>query len=571
MPSSSPPFNKRKGRSTDPHSAVLDQDTSNGAAVASTNSNDLYRSDLGSASVASYTPPESSSARQSNQRASSRRNSNSLDNPAKRKRIDTPATITQCSEQDHGSSIAGSEGSDSDGNYSCSAYEDSDGQTTPLTADESRPVMTPQSGRSSRVSSVKSTPPRPKPYICLYPGCEKAYSRPSRLQEHERAHTGERPFKCHELGCRAAFFREDHCITHVKSHGTQRQFQCTQSNCDKAFYSQDKLARHLKSHDEIASISLALEQDDLSEDDSRVRSRRSQSRQSSIGPETMRRIAEEITKERPYACTWEGCLKRFTKHQKLKAHVCMVHEGRKPYPCTHEGCIMSFQSPSKLRKHHLVHSDVNRYGCGVPGCETFFSKWSLLQKHNKTCHKSAPCPVCRKTVLNKTLRAHMKIHDTSRPQVICTAEGCSKVFSTERTLAAHVKTAHPAPECAPDFKCEYPGCGKTFSYKHVMERHQKRIHEEPKPRKKRRDAIEGTFMDAIVGFTADDTEAILPFACVVPGCTRRYTTEKLLQRHLTSQAHEIGDITGMDAKQSMAEAENQSIRDMIDLHIQDEN
>ncbi|KAF9572082.1 hypothetical protein EC968_010333 [Mortierella alpina] len=175
-----------------------------------------------------------------------------------------------------------------------------------------------------------------------------------------------------------------------------------------------------------------------------------------------------------------------------------------------------------------------------------------------------------KTVLNKTLRAHMKIHDTSRPQVICTAEGCTKVFSTERTLAAHVKLAHQAPECVPNFKCEYTGCGKAFSYKHVLERHLKRIHEEPKLRKKRRDAIEGTFMDSIVGFTAEDTEAKMPFACMVPGCTRRYTTEKLLQRHLHSQVHEMGDVTGMDVVQSMAEAENQSIRDMIDLHIQDE-
>ncbi|KAF9984264.1 hypothetical protein BGZ75_004185 [Mortierella antarctica] len=215
-------------------------------------------------------------------------------------------------------------------------------------------------------------------------------------------------------------------------------------------------------------------------------------------------------------------------------------------------------------------TDANRYGCGVLGCETYFSKWSLLQKHNKTCHKSAPCPVCRKTVLNKTLRAHMKIHDTSRPQVTCTADGCTKVFSTERTLAAHVKLAHQAPECAPNFKCGYPGCGKAFSYKHVLERHQKRIHEEPQSRKKRRDAIEGTFMDSIVGFTAEDTETKLPFACTVPGCTRRYTTEKLLQRHLSSQVHEHGDITGMDVMQSMAEAENQSIRDMIDLHIQGE-
>jgi general transcription factor IIIA len=30
-----------------------------------------------------------------------------------------------------------------------------------------------------------------RPYLCTHPGCSKAYSKPSRLAEHERSHTGE--------------------------------------------------------------------------------------------------------------------------------------------------------------------------------------------------------------------------------------------------------------------------------------------------------------------------------------------------------------------------------------------
>ncbi|KAG0199522.1 hypothetical protein BGX28_007243 [Mortierella sp. GBA30] len=426
---------------------------------------------------------------------------------------------------------------DSDERYKSSAEDNSDGfyheEISVSRRSRSRSGLKTADG-SSRSSSVQKAPVRSKLYVCQYPECGKSYSRPSRLLEHERAHTGE-------------------------SHGTLRQFKCTQPNCTKAFYSQDKLTRHLKSHDEIASMPVTPQNGFTDEGDSE--------KPSSMDPEIIRRIAEDIKKEKPYACAWDGCFKRFTKHQKLKAHVCMIHEGRKPYPCTHEGCTMSFQTPSKLRKHHLVHNDANRYGCGYSGCDSFFSKWSMLQKHNKTYHKSAPCPVCGKTVLNKTLKAHLKIHDTSRPQVSCTYDGCIKVFSTERTLAVHVKTVHKRLKDAPVFKCDYEGCGRTFDYKHVLERHKNRIHEEPKPRKKRQDAIEATFMDSIVGFTKEDAEAKLPFACTVPDCNARYSSERLLNRHLNSRKHEQGEITGMDAIQSMVEAENQSIRDMIDLHI----
>lgn len=36
----------------------------------------------------------------------------------------------------------------------------------------------------------KRTVPRPKVYVCTHSNCGKAYSRPSRLEEHKRSHTG---------------------------------------------------------------------------------------------------------------------------------------------------------------------------------------------------------------------------------------------------------------------------------------------------------------------------------------------------------------------------------------------
>lgn len=77
-----------------------------------------------------------------------------------------------------------------------------------------------------------------------------------------------------------------------------------------------------------------------------------------------------------------------------------------------------------------VNLDVLRYGCGIEGCNSYFAKWSQLQKHNKDTHKSIPCTLCDKNVLKRNMAAHLKTHDDSRSQVHCKHDGCSKVFST---------------------------------------------------------------------------------------------------------------------------------------------
>ncbi|KAG0368825.1 hypothetical protein BGZ54_001079 [Gamsiella multidivaricata] len=231
-------------------------------------------------------------------------------------------------------------------------------------------------------------------------------------------------------------------------------------------------------------------------------------RRISLSSDAIQRLADQIEKEKPYVCTWEGCFKRFKKHRKLKTHVCMVHEGCKPYPCTYEGCEMSFQTPSKLQKHQLGHS-------GMSSSESTSS-------------------------------------------------------SSEYTLATHIKSMHNKDPDAPKFKCEYDGCNVGYEYKHVLERHIQRVHLGPKiPRKKRSDAIISSGpLDDLLGFTQTDVVDKLPYACNILGCERRYTTERLLRRHLRSQEHRTGDTTGAEAIQSMEEAENQAIRDIIDMSLE---
>ncbi|KAG0299164.1 Strongly-conserved Zn-finger binding protein (TFIIIA) [Dissophora globulifera] len=336
--------------------------------------------------------------------------------------------------------------------------------------------------------------------------------------------------------------REDHLVIHTKIHGADREFQCEQPGCSKAFYTKSKLLRHLKSHSYIVSTPLGLttaaatstvsSSSDAQSDDLSLWSdgKGRQSRRSSLSAEALQRVAGQLEKEKPHMCTWEGCTQRFSQRKKLRAHICVAHEGRKPYPYA------------------------LRYCCGIPGCGKFFSKWSMLQKHTKECHKSMPCAACGKMILKRNLNAHMKIHDASR---------------LERTLATHLQKAHDtSSDSPPTFTCEYEGCGMGFQYKHVLKRHIDRVHEKPKQRKKVSDEVDfEDVLDDMFGFAEADISIRTPFACPIPGCERRFTSERLMKRHLQGQEHRSGKVTGADIVQSLEDDENQAIRDMIDMHL----
>lgn len=102
-----------------------------------------------------------------------------------------------------------------------------------------------------------------KKYMCTISGCSKAYSKPSRLEEHERSHTGEvralhfgysevglilglgkRPFVC-EM-CDKSYLRETHLQAHTRSHlpESARPLACSQLGCERRFWT----TQHLKVH-----------------------------------------------------------------------------------------------------------------------------------------------------------------------------------------------------------------------------------------------------------------------------------------------------------------------------------
>ncbi|GAA5983908.1 hypothetical protein JCM11641_006418 [Rhodosporidiobolus odoratus] len=213
---------------------------------------------------------------------------------------------------------------------------------------------------------------RLKKYMCTWPGCGKCYTRPARLEEHQRAHTGERPFEC--PSCDATFARDSHLKAHARTHQTEedKKYVCDEEGCEKKFWTN----QHLKKHVDV------------------------------------------VHRGKTYDCP--TCDLSFKKHHLLRTHIAEEHspEGADPFQCEHPGCGRTFKQKVHLKAHEKVH-DPSRYLCLHPSClplplaERQFPTWTLLQRHSKTAHPPrCPYPICagKTFTTNRGLRNHLEIH-----------------------------------------------------------------------------------------------------------------------------------------------------------------
>ncbi|TFK62256.1 transcription factor iiia [Pluteus cervinus] len=303
-------------------------------------------------------------------------------------------------------------------------------------------------------------------YRCTYDGCGKAYTKPVRLAEHTRSHTGERPFVCHT--CNKSYLRETHLQAHERSHlpGSARPLACTWVGCVKRFWTSQHLRVHLEWHSGVKA----------------------------------------------FTCPKEGCDESFTKHNHLRNHIAEKHSppGTKPYQCNHPACTKSFSTNQHLKSHLKVH-DEKRYTCIQPACLAsadhsliYFATWTALQHHLRTVHPpTCTHPSCNNRVFasQKGLRAHQKLHeqndidaevhravaisDSEEPPLKrrrggeigrdwkCEVEGCGKDFKSKKAFSTHNRVTHLGRR---DFACSQPECGATYGYKHLLQRHSAKVH-----------------------------------------------------------------------------------------------
>lgn len=233
---------------------------------------------------------------------------------------------------------------------------------------------------------------RPKVYTCSYPECDKAYSRPVLLRQHENSHRNERPFKCTEPGCDKAFFKKSNLQDHIYSHRpmSERPFAC--KLCEMKFISLDRLKRH------------------------------------------------ELTHTDRFKCLRDGCTRAFSSHQGLKHHISTFHD--RVLNC--DICNKFFQSPRLVKEHRIKkHSEVPSHPCTFNGCYSVFTNEDLLEHHVKNEHPILVCQFCGENCVgDKALAIHLSVHETDISSRERRCKLCGDSFPSDGILDEHFQSVH---------------------------------------------------------------------------------------------------------------------------------
>lgn len=273
---------------------------------------------------------------------------------------------------------------------------DTESTTTPISITiDNKSNYDPFSDTASVTSTTSTSSSRVKKYFCDYDNCDKSFTRPSLLTQHQQTfHQGLRPFSCDQ--CDKSFTRKSHLERHLISHlnDKDKPFHC--SVCSKGCATRQQLKRH------------------------------------------------EVTHTKSFKCPYQDCTESFYKHPQLRSHILSFHLNR--LKCII--CGKSFQRPYRLRHHTEKYhnpNNLNPYSCSFSSCNKTFKTWSALQNHIKNDHPKLECPLCHRFLVGEDgLKMHMKIHDTSiimKKNWSCPL--CKIDFLKKNDLIEHFKLKHP--------------------------------------------------------------------------------------------------------------------------------
>ncbi|KAL9601145.1 MAG: hypothetical protein Q9219_002744 [cf. Caloplaca sp. 3 TL-2023] len=264
-----------------------------------------------------------------------------------------------------------------------------------------------------------------KTHLCTYADCGKAFNRPAKLAQHLLSHTNVRPFICPHEPCTKDFLRQSHLQHHIKSaHSNIRDYICKWEGCGKSFITATRLKRHHAAHEG----------------------------------------------RQKFMCKVDGCGQTFRKHGTLQKHIATAHEGKKAFQCTLQDeignlCGQGFDTSGKLRAHEGRAHGGKRFWCSLCSAETSakeipiaqpsglrvagFSTYAQLQEHIKINHppQCDQCGyICRS---QRDLKNHVEIHHgqatlEERKTYPCPEHGCSRAFTKQGNLNAHIQSAHKA-------------------------------------------------------------------------------------------------------------------------------
>ncbi|XP_045132152.1 transcription factor IIIA-like isoform X2 [Portunus trituberculatus] len=299
-------------------------------------------------------------------------------------------------------------------------------------------------------------------HVCTYEGCDKFFSRPFRLAQHIRTHTGERPYVCPDESCSRSYARQQHLKRHLETvhqdKETEEKLKC--AICDKSFSNVYCLRKHV----------------------------------------------HRFHEKKRYDC--EECGQSFVKQQQLFKHTA-IHSGIKPFPCDHPGCEMRFMSLSAMKCHKLTH-EKNRYTCPEESCQQKFDTYKELQQHIPAVHPKV-CDICGKTFRQlRSLKRHRLTHEPQAEAYFCMYPACNRHYFHLSNLTSHIKNKHQQLNI---YSCN--ACDKRLSTKQKLIQHMathdpayRRNYTSKKPRKPRKDkgSIKRNLANLLSGYTDDMEE-----------------------------------------------------------------
>jgi len=219
-----------------------------------------------------------------------------------------------------------------------------------------------------------------KIHLCDFPNCGKIYNHSWHLKRHKKVHSESRPEVC-KL-CNARFSKKYHLRKHltiVHSHESDlseadklyllhsKPYVC--KLCAKSFPIEGKLKKHMQRHEQKPHLCCF---EGCGE-----------------GFAFRKELTQHLKERHLPQCLI--CSKIFSSFQSLKLHIASVHdENRRLIPCSFEGCLKSFTKMSNLNNHiRKVHrkETYNSFCCRT--CGKKFSYKSSMDRHcRQLCHET---------------------------------------------------------------------------------------------------------------------------------------------------------------------------------------